>query len=195
MQSQRSRAVASSCPAVVDCVRYYRRSWSIDRRPADMAGESWVLDLSIPGRTSGVLMQARNMSFSLAVLALSASGLLMSVDASLAAKTGWATHGQINAIIRAWGGGKGRPPAKSYPTAVECKDDGNGPRFRMTYTPMAGSKPFYRWSWVHLESSKLGSAIANWKLPDRLELKYRVVQNDSYLPASGIEWTCAIVYR
>jgi hypothetical protein len=113
----------------------------------------------------------------------------------LAATTEWLSEKQLNGVIRSWGGGASGAPAKFYPTAIHCKDDGQGPRFRMTYTPLVGTKPFYRWNWVIAKSAQLARAVARLKRSDQMHLKYRVVQKSSYVAPDGAEWTCAIAYR
>lgn len=88
----------------------------------------------------------------------------------------------------------GTPP-KFYATAIDCKDDGKGPRFRVTYTALSGPKPFHRWNWVHAKSTDLAKAVSRLKVSDEKHLKYRVVQKRSYVTAKGVEMTCAIAYR
>lgn len=122
-------------------------------------------------------------------------GVLLAANPSSAATTEWMTEKQINGVMRSWGGAMYGTPPKFYATAVDCKDEGKGPRFRMSYTALSGSKPFYRWNWVHAKSSQLAKALAKLKRSDRPELKYRAVQQSSYVAPDGTNWSCAIAYR
>ncbi len=114
---------------------------------------------------------------------------------SLAATTEWVSEKQLNGLIRSWGGARYGTPPKFYATAIACKDDGKGPRFRVTYTPLSGPKPFHRWNWVYAKSVDLANAVSKLKLSDEKHLKYRVVQKSSLAASNGTQMTCAIVYR
>lgn len=127
-----------------------------------------------------------------AVVLLAASG------PSAAASTNWMTMNQMKSLFNSWGGGKDGPVATAYATAIDCKDDGNGPQFKVTYKlikSMSGTKPFHRWNWVFTKSSDLAKAVAKLKVSDEKHLKYRVVQQSSYTGSNGVEMICAIAYR
>lgn len=121
--------------------------------------------------------------------------IVAAASPSLAATTEWLSEKQLPGVIRPWGGARYGTPPKFYATAIACKDDGKGPRFRITYTPLSGPKPFHRWNWVFAKSADLAKAVSKLKLSDEKHLKYRVVQKSSYISPSGTEMTCAIVYR
>lgn len=114
---------------------------------------------------------------------------------SLAATTDWLSVRQVEGIVKGWGGAMYKTAPSQYATAIDCKDDGKGPRFRLTYMPLSDPKPFHRWNWVFSKSSDLARQVSRLKRSDRKELKYRVVQKRSYVSPEGVEMTCAIVYR
>lgn len=114
---------------------------------------------------------------------------------SLAATTDWLSDRQVEAVMKGWGGAMYKTAASHYATAIDCKDDGKGPRFRLTYVPLSDPKPFYRWTWIFAKSSLLGKAVARLEPLERTELKYRVVQKTSYVNPKGVRITCAILYR
>jgi hypothetical protein len=128
-------------------------------------------------------------SFSLAIAMAAAA------TPSAAAVTDWLSPKQINGVMRSWGGAMYGTPPKFYATAIDCKDDGKGLRFRMTYTALSGPKPFHRWNWVHAKSADLAKAVSKLKVSDEKHLRYRVVQKSSYVSPKGVEMTCAIAYR
>jgi hypothetical protein len=121
--------------------------------------------------------------------------IVATASPSLAVTTEWVSQKQLNGLIRSWGGAMYGSPPKFYATAIACKDDGKGPRFRVTYTPLSDPKPFYRWNWVFAKSADLAKAVSKLKLSDEKHLKYRVVQKSSFTAADGTPMTCAIVYR
>ncbi|RWE07648.1 MAG: hypothetical protein EOS23_26350 [Mesorhizobium sp.] len=133
------------------------------------------------------------------IKALNACALAVAVfagcNSSFAASTDWLPDKQMKNVIRSWGGGLNGPPPKFYPTAVNCKDDGEGPQFKMTYTPMSDPKPFHRWNWLNAKTSDLTKAVGRLKLSDEKHLKYRVIQKSDYVTPSGTKMSCAIVYR
>jgi hypothetical protein len=131
------------------------------------------------------------MSIECAALAI----VLLTATPSFAASTDWLSKKQIDEVIRSWGGaGYGTLP-KFYATGVDCKDDGDGPRFKMTYTALSGPKPYHRWNWVFAKSSDITKAVARLKRSDQKHLKYRVVQQSSFVSKNGTKMSCAIAYR
>lgn len=126
------------------------------------------------------------------LLAIALSG---AASPSLAGTTDWLSPKQLNNVIRSWGGAKYGTPPTHYATAIDCKDEGKDPRFRITFVPLSGAKPFHRWNWVFAKSSELAKTVSKLKLSDERHLKYRVVQKSSHVDAKGVERTCAIVYR
>lgn len=121
--------------------------------------------------------------------------LLATIGPSVAASTDWMTGKQADNLFKSWGGAMYGKAPKAYATAIDCKDDGNGPRFKVTYKPMSETKPFHRWNWVFAKSSDLAKAVARLKVSDEKHLKYRIVQQNSYTSGSGVEMVCAIAYR
>jgi hypothetical protein len=121
--------------------------------------------------------------------------ILAATTPSSAAVTEWLSKKQINDVIRSWGGARYGSPPKFYATAIDCKDEGKGPRFRVTYTALSGPKPFHRWNWLHAKSADLAKAVSKMKVSDEKHLKYRLVQKSSYVSPKGVEMACAIAYR
>jgi hypothetical protein len=130
-----------------------------------------------------------------------ASLLLLPILAALtspvaAGTTGWMTSSQLLSHA------KSKMTGKYYGTAIDCKNSKNGPLLNLThaafpagYKPMTGNDKFYRWNFVVAESSSLKSTISKIRRKDRLELKWRVVGSKTYKNSSGVEMTCALLYR
>jgi hypothetical protein len=111
-------------------------------------------------------------------------------NSSLAASTDWLSAKQLKAYLEANMAG-----GKAYATAIDCKDDGSGPQFKMTYKAFSDPLPFYRWNWLYAKSSDLAKAVGKLKLSDERHLKYRVIQKSNYVTTNGTKMSCAIVYR
>jgi hypothetical protein len=111
-------------------------------------------------------------------------------NSSFAASTDWLSASQLKSHIAA-----NMQGGKAYATAIDCKDDGSGPLFRVTYKAFSDPLPFYRWNWLYAKSSDLTKAVNKLKLSDEKHLKYRVIQKSDYVTPSGTKMSCAIVYR
>lgn len=120
-------------------------------------------------------------------------GLALSVGCTnaWAASTDWMSRSQLKAFVK-----KNMGEGKAYATGIDCKSAKGGSLIKLTWVPFAGKKPFHRWIWLLEESADLAEAVANHKLTDRPELKYRIVSKRSFVRnGDGVKMTCALIYR
>ena len=117
------------------------------------------------------------------------SGLLIAclpVSAN-AASSGWLNDSQVKSFIQSrLSKGKG-----SYPTGIDCKPG----QLKFAYEKVPDPKPFHKWNYVHGNASALPSLVAQLKLSDRPDLKYRIVSKAEYVNSEGNKMGCALVYR
>lgn len=117
--------------------------------------------------------------------------LPLSTLSSFAAVTDWMTKTQLDRFIKA-----NMVGAKAYGTAIECREgESGGTLFRMTYEPFSGPPPFYLWQWVFGRSAEIPEIINRIRLKGEPQRKYRIVQHTSFSTRSGVEMTCAVIYR
>ena len=110
--------------------------------------------------------------------------------------TEWMSKSQLDSYANS------RMTGKLYGTAIDCRDSSGEPQLKITYSafpegykPLSGIKLFHRWNWLIVKSSNLNSAVAKLPRKSERQRKWRVVQQNSYLDATGVNTTCAIVYR
>jgi len=85
-----------------------------------------------------------------------------------------------------------------YATNIECRQ-GRAPsavlvRFQTQRVDM-DQKPFHKWQFVVSETTGLNRSIAAIKLRDHPELKYRIVDQQTFMKSNGESVTCALLYR
>ncbi|MDO8352345.1 MAG: hypothetical protein Q7T14_02685 [Aestuariivirga sp.] len=123
--------------------------------------------------------------------------MLAGASASHAGTTEWMSESQLESYANT------KMVGKIYATAISCKDSKDGPLLRFDYAAfpkgyvrLTGIDLFYRWNWLVTKSSDLSGAVSKTKRgKEKRHLKWRVVQQSSYVDASGVKMTCAVLYR
>jgi len=116
---------------------------------------------------------------------------LCAAGAANAESTGWMTEKRA----------RNYPPfinKQEYATNIECRQ-GRTPstvllRFQTQRVDM-DRKPFHKWQVVVSDTSGLDRSIAAIKLRDHPELKYRIVDQQTFMKSNGESVTCALLYR
>lgn len=128
--------------------------------------------------------------------ALSFALMIAGASVVQAGTTEWMSEAQLEHFA------KSRMIGKIYGTAIDCKDSASGPLLQIThsafpkgYKRLSGIDLFYRWNWLIVKSTDLKKAVASMPRKEKRHLKWRVVQQGSYVDASGVKMTCAVLYR
>lgn len=120
---------------------------------------------------------------------LLASLSLCIISPAIAAKTQWMQQSNKYAPF---------VNKKIYGTGIECRE-GKTPRtsmVRFNTSPLdLKRKPFYKWWYVVTKTSKLKKEISRIRLRNHPELKYRIVDRNTFTSKGGVEFTCALLYR
>jgi hypothetical protein len=113
-----------------------------------------------------------------------------------AGTTPWMSQSQLETYA------KSKMVGKVYATSISCKDSDEGPllkfetaAFPKGYVKLTGIDLFFRWNWLITKAPDLAKSVAKMPRKEKRQLKWRVVQKNSYVDASGVAMTCAIVYR
>jgi hypothetical protein len=124
------------------------------------------------------------------------AALLLGASLCQAGTTPWMSKSQLETYA------KSKMVGKVYATAISCKDSDKGPMlnfettaFPKGYVKLTGIDLFFRWNWLITKTPDLAKAVAKMPRKEKRELKWRVVQKSSYVDASSVAMTCAIVYR
>jgi hypothetical protein len=123
-------------------------------------------------------------------LALMIGTLSLFTSPASAATTKWMSTKEFNtysdtSLAQRW-----------YPVTIECRAGAWGPQFRFTTaTFTAANKPFHKWNYVHGKATQINRLIANLRLSDKPELKYRLIHSTSYVGNDRATYACAIAYR
>ena len=123
-------------------------------------------------------------------LALTAALVLMSASQLLAAATPWVRVEafQQHLATKLNGG-------KVIPTGIDCRVRNGKLEIQLAYQSLSSmKKPFHKWQWVVDRADLIPNRITTLKRSDRLDLKYRVVMQDT-VSFGGSKWVCAVAFR
>lgn len=123
--------------------------------------------------------------------------LMISLTTAQAAQTDWMGKNATLAFVKA---NMSAQNPNFYPTKIECKQKSRASNpghmeIRFTYKPMPTPKPFHKYNWVLDRASQLEKRVSKLRRSDRLDLKYRMIDKDTYVASDGSKWGCALAYR
>jgi hypothetical protein len=123
-------------------------------------------------------------------IALTAALLLVAGTQLQAAETPWVpVAGFQQHVSTKLNGGK------VIPTGIACRARNGNLQIQLAYQPLSSmKKPFHKWQWVVDRADLMPERIANLKLSDRPDLKYRVVMQET-VSLRGAAWVCAVAFR